>query len=71
MNICCLFVGKKGKFIFEDVVIYEEEYENYIDGQNRETFEEYYEQKCEVHARYWDQRITSEYVQYLYKISTE
>ena len=61
----------KNLMIFEDAVTYDEEYSNYIDGQTLTSFEAYYEQKCELHARYWGQRLSSEYVQTLYRMTNE
>lgn len=61
----------KNLMLFEDVVVYDEEYSDYIDGQSLMTFEEYYEQKCEEHARYWGQRLSSEYMQRLSQLSAQ
>lgn len=61
----------KNLMLFEDAVTYDEEYSNYIDGQTLMSFEAYYEQKCELDARYWGQRLSSEYVQILYRMTNE
>lgn len=52
--------------VFEPAITYSEEFNNYVTGNNADTWEDYYEQRCESDARSYAETMAENYYSEIY-----